>query len=147
MTTGCGTASKQTLNLPAKESVDSVTVALMGGFLNESDTEEFKLSSIHYAKLLNCLSPNPILCNNTSGFGEPIMRLKISTRNEDTNIEIPWSGKNKLYSTVDGVACERDGEYVMKNPITGEVTGFAPDESMLLYRFLKECGDESDTRK
>jgi hypothetical protein len=129
----------QQLSLPAEQAVDSVSVRLFGEFLDEANTPAFLLRSSDVKTLLRVLTSHPQSSSNAAGFGSPIIMLSITTPTGSTSIDIPWSGKNRLYFIVDGVACEREGQYVIQDPITEKATAFPPDESLLLYRFLKQC--------
>lgn len=139
MLNGCNSDTSRDFSFPNADDVQSVSVALAGEFLNEPNTDEFALPRQHFQILLECLSSRPVLSENVSGFGSSIIHLKLRTEKQLINVEIPWSGKNRLYFTVDGVSYEREGEYKMRNPITKAEMGFPPDESLLLYRYLQTC--------
>jgi hypothetical protein len=141
MLNGCNSDTSRDFSFPSAGDVESVSVALAGEFLNEPNTDEFALGRQHFKNLLECLSSRPVRSGNERGFGASIIRLELKTEKQLIKVEIPWSGKNRLYFTVDGVPYEREGDYEMINPITKAEMGFPPDESLLLYRYLQNCYD------
>jgi|GEM_PF-6737506 len=145
MLNGCNSDTSRDFSFPSADEVESVSVTLAGEFLNEPNTDEFVLPRQHFQNLLGCLSSRPVRSENESGFGTSIIRLELRTEKQLIKVEIPWSGKNRLYFTVDGVPYERVGDYKMINPITKAEMGFPPDESLLLYRYLQNCYESTRT--
>lgn len=124
--------------LPHPNEITAVRVKLFGEFLNEADSSEFEIPRKELPTVLKILSREPVRLNQGRDSGSAIIKLELDVQaGSPVKIEVPWSGKNKLSFSVDGIPCEREGSYGKVNFITGEPTAFAPDESLLFYQYLK----------
>ena len=139
---GCNTFTSRRVSVPGNEDVSSITVRLNGREVRDrdEDTKPFILLATDANIVLGLLSRFPSECDSRYVDGPSIIEMNVLMNDgKQHTITIPVCYQEQLMFVYDGVAVQRQGEYAKRNPITGEPTVFFPDESILLYWFLKEA--------
>ena len=139
------TSGLELVDFPDDTDIVSITASLNeneSGYFH-SATPEFVVAPEHAVKLLATFRPTEKCDYPPAWDQDTLARLIIKTKSGEAHlVTIPFSGKNKLCFTFDGVRCVRGGQYKPVYVGEREMDSIWTPECMIVAQIIRELFEQ-----